>query len=628
MQRLTMAGPWLGIEERAVYQQPGHCAFALNVSFHRGTIAPRRGFKMVTQFESARGSGVFPTAHRSQIAIIRDAQGKPFILQVGNNSTGNNHIWAYVHTLHGLEVDSVDLTAEFGEAPNGYFKCSLNRTILRGSPAVLISTPNSSYVFRTNASGDSAVSRYINKASTDELASLPDSTTDGDTTKEGTLLALYHKSVPRGFAEKHNGRMYYASPGYEAELDGLLPAIQDDVIEANVNEFKRSLIGYFNDAVLYSDMFDPVAIFAPSTFIPETGERVVACKSYGEKLMVFTEDKIFSQSGDPTFYLKYPLTEVSSGHGLAAPLAIVEAAGALFYLSDDGIYAFAGEGPQKLSKGLDSLWTGYLHGNRLSPALEPLLEEMGWPWKISASRVGEARAAHLKEENLILFNVPVGVNVASASVEDQWITIVYDYINQAFSLWARRDMRALFWGHARFEGRDYFTTGANGNLIALYGEDKDDLGQGIPVAYQSNVTPPNNEEHVVFRHLRFQMLSVGKNYSTNSPQWFMEGSKAAFDEQLEGVDNTERQATTGTLELHPHQDNDYLLENGFVLGSTPLTSTGFFSSKAFVGPVTDNWCVVGYIDDADDEDRGPVVEVRSISIDITPVAPSKGGSGR
>lgn len=174
----------------------------------------------------------------------------------------------------------------------------------------------------------------------------------------------------------------------------------------------RLFIGGFSSApstVWFSDTGEPEGIDADWNFEVRTndGDYITGMKSYNSKLYIFKNESLHELSGDSpdNFYVR----EVSDEYGLISNRAAVAYKDMMIFLS-----------PQKK--------VIRFNGSNIEPLsdkIQPILDTMN----INAAR-GTATAVHDQIRNSILIGLPVN----GATTNN--LTIVYDYLTQAWSTYA------------------------------------------------------------------------------------------------------------------------------------------------------------------------------------------------
>ena len=556
----ALLGPWLGMEERENYQTDNHCSMALNVDFSRGYIEARDGFN------PEKGT----TCDRANLHVVKRNGEARFILVVGINSTGDPRFEVY-----DLETKTLSATQELsslGESTNNPdFRCSFVDTILtrdedgdgkRESPhhVTLVTTKSNTYIFDP-------------KSDSTKLQKFDESK---DVIRINEINWGYWTTVPRGsITVEHKSMVFYAGfeDGFTVGLTNPMDELQQWIPEALFKFQDRSTFQLGPQFFAWSDPFDPFGIVAYHFMGVDENEKITALKSFKEQLVVFTENSIYIMSGatDET----YQLFKVVDGPGCIAHGSVVEVAGALYYMAKDGVYMFVGEGPegavQKLSKPIDSLFTGRHTSTHVGNSdARNLLLNLGYPFKANMQTMDRCNALHVQSRNQIWWSInPEGV---PAGQETWGLTAVYDYVHQAWSVYATNvlangvRMSCMYDGVTVTKGGKeevYTSTSGTFKNILKYGSTGDYDGstaeRSVPMLYITGRLFKNNERVMTFRPVRLKMLSWGKKQSSDPAKWFIEGEESHADFYYKDAsgsfqESSDRQLTEGTIDLHPAED--------------------------------------------------------------------------
>jgi len=600
--RAAFMGPWLGMEERETFQKEGHCQIALNVDFHRGYIEGRKGFSFVnaTGFE------------RMKLHTVK-VNGKPeFILGVGiNKRTGETaekqDVYYVVYSANGEKVYATG--ALTGEPPDANFTCQFADTIIPADMdgddlketsrhVTLIYTRHNLWVF--------------DPGSADFAPRLADMV--GDSVSFNNVNWGYWSKAPQGngpfgpIMAEHQGSIWYAgfSKEYSAELTLPVHKNQNQIPEAYIEQNQREQLALGPDFVAGSDPFDPLGIVAYQFFGVEELEAITGLKSFQEQMVVFTDRSIYVLTGsDPE---TYALFKAVSGVGCIAPSSIVEANGSLFFMARDGIYAFGGIGAetrvQKISKPIDSMFSGNLVQTHLPESVAADLANLGWPFLIKKSSMVDSNAVHVQTKNQIWWSVDIAGTEDGAFA----LTLVFDYYHGAWSIYeplgVARSIGSATYSHDKLtcmydatvvlsNGEEHLFTSTNhekdvgdGELkqhaLMKYGSDRDDDNVEscpIPFIYLTGRLFRDNLSVSLFRPIRIKMLSWGSLGSgTDGPEWFVEGEEAHADSQkitggnqVSSADQT--QATSGLIPLHPVDGSSVAFEY-FYMPASASAGTG------------------------------------------------------
>lgn len=599
---LVFAGPWKGVEERETFQSDAHCQIAINVSFHRGYIEGRKGLTRGTV------GGL-----RSNMTVGHRPVGPPRLLVCGFLSGATPSIILDICDVEMTSLASINLSTTFGEPQSTFFDVDFaEATLTNGHNVVLIVTPNTTYVWDP----------YVNELTVRLVAMAT------DTVKTDVLTFFYLDQPPKGpIVEQHQRRWYYAgfAPATQLVLDGALPALQEDVPETWVLA-GRDTIRVGPNVVMFSDTNYPFDIHATSFLVLPQSEKVTGLKSFHEQLVIFTDRAVYVLAGDPGIYGgTAQLLRVVYGSGCASPRSVAEVNGRLYYTGFDGIYVFDGAMATKLSKPIDSLWTGAYHGDRLPGEIESYMRaNIGWPWRVDDRLLHLAPAIHRLTENQVWFALPIRGQYHLTGGTFFPVVAVFDYVHEAWSFF-RTDRAASSGADFMSGATTYFDAGlertyvSQGGQIAEYGRGTtDDAVTSIPVVYVSARHAKARERQTVWQVPFVTMMSVGKTPTSNPPRWMLEGMEAAFDSQLAGttVAAADRQQWAADLQMHPHQDNTYFLGTGTLgsSGSMLLSPQSWWSQRLQAGAVESKWFRLGFFDRSQDVGRPPSIVIQSYAM--------------
>lgn len=615
------------MELRETYQTPKHCRLALNVDFSAGVIEARPGLRQIANALRVT---------TPQIFIVDKPSGEPRILVLGYYNDATPDISVYVLSTDGEIIAGAVSLTQLGEPATPDWRCSVNRVIIgAGHFVALITTPHNSYIWDP----------YTDET-TVRVAS-----TSTDAVKISSPELRYLEDPPRGEISTFIGslgEMFYAGlkPNASFGVDIDLEAGQEDIAEANVDSSRKGII-LGTHAIIGSDSFDPLGVLCQVNFTVPTSERVTGLLPLGEHLGIFTDKNIWALVGDP-LSLSSRLSKVVEGVGCVAPHAIVSVRGNVFFIGADGIYVYTAGQAQKISSGIDELWTGRHRVTRMPPELTSLMATLKWPWTIDREKLGMATASHVLDKKQIWFHLPI-MSLDNSVLS---LTLVYDYEHSAFSYYMRRDERPFATDSAQYtEGGKPRTfvvsltpgsttgsnlyevagttdghylsdgaagTGRNGNA---YKQATINLGAGIPVVWWGPRIFREAQQTMSFRRLRFTQLAWGKQKTNTNVKWFVEGDASAFDTELEGVVNADATAASGDLDLHPNEDNTYFHGSG-VFGTAPFAASQYFDNRVDLPSIQGKWISFGFLDDdggaSTPQFRSPAVTISGYAVDVTP----------
>ena len=670
------SGPWLGMEWRENFQEPQHCQVALNIDFHRGYIEGRKGFKQI----ASRG------ADRMHLHVAK-VNGIPrYILGVGitgpdGDTAAEGTVVYYVYDAKtGENVKTSRAIAN--EPRDTEFACRFVDVILskdtdgdgtKESPhhVVLIYTKQNVYVFDP----------HVN------TLEIKEASMTGDVIALNDINWGYWVTPPRGsgpfgpIMTEHLGSIWYAGfpEHFNVELSNPIHSTQIQIPETVINQGNRAKMIFGPQHIVWSDPFDPLGIVAYHFLAVEEHEVITGIKSFKEQLVVFTDRSIYLLTGgtDETFRL----FKAVSGVGCVAPNSIVEASGVLYFMARDGIYGFAGAseqgaGIEKITKGIDSIFTEQLGATHLPDTSEPSvvheLSHLGWPYKAVKSSMVYSNALHVQKKNQIWWSLDIHQTKPGAHA----LTLVYDYYHGAWSvyqplqagrgpeyatnegLWSQARVSCMFDGTTVLMGGDeiVYTSGvgeaSTGEFPLLrYGHHLDDFGHAggislnksyIPCIYITGRLFKTNASVALFRPIRLKMLSWGHlDANKYGPRWFAEGEEAHADSQSFAGDGTtvvassDTQQTDGLIPMHPAESTNKLeLFYGKAYAGTSHTPNSkyqgrdWFTSKLEPASIRSRTLRIGfqsgyrvdtsgtYATDAVDRIAAPPLVIQAITVDV------------
>lgn len=172
------------------------------------------------------------------------------------------------------------------------------------------------------------------------------------------------------------------------------------------------------DVVYFSDAGAPETWTSTSwvTLTPGDGEKIQACVSWRDYVIIFKESKFFVFTEESTDVDGLPVFNyytVDTGVGAIGPLAVTATEDGVYFVGRNGLYVTTGDAPEKLSDPVDPIFLGgssdYFTGGELSASL------------ISSVAVGNWR-----EQIFIAYS-------QGGSYNDR--TLVYDTTDGWWSLW-------------------------------------------------------------------------------------------------------------------------------------------------------------------------------------------------
>jgi len=604
---ITLKGPWRGIEERVNLQTEQHASVAINCDFSRGNIEARKGFRVIAETTAVVDF---------QLHLVKK-NGKPrYIIGAGPRINVADEIRFHIWQLDGTLVASTTIS----EPHSLDWRCSFVDAIipvkdfttgLRTDPhrVTLVVTPYNTYIYDVDQ--DPAV---LKKATVTQ------------TIRFEKASIGYWENLPRGpIAVAHKGRVAYAGFTNETGHFQLTSTIEEDedLSDSSIlNQLTRSSYTMGPQWFALSDEFDPMGVKA--SYIVRVGDRevITGMASFMEQLIIFTDESIYTLLGsgrNEAGKIDFALRRVSTGIGCVSHDSIVEVAGALYFMAHDGIYAMQNMGPEggvtKLSKPIDSLWSGNHTSTHWPNEINDVLKELGWPFEAEAGRLYRSKGLHVQSLNQIWWSVPV------RGQDDGYTTLVFDYAHIAWSF--HQQTRAGARETAMLSGLNYkhgsgerIVTNDDTGRLFEYGSPIDPSG-GITFIYSSGRIFREQDSVITLRPIRLKMLSKGKTPATNPPRWFLEGEEAHRDAQVGGVTtlSADRQAAAGDLPTHPDEDNTYFW-NASTFNGTIYNAVDWFSNKIEPDTVRSRSFRFGVVDDSGTQDRPPFTVINTITMEV------------
>lgn len=596
---LGASGPWQGMEERESYQTPSHCRLAFNVDFSRGYIESRDSFRW-------NEKQAFPMLINAPIVHLgKRPDAEPYVLIAGVSGTAGtlNFPYLYIKKLDGTTVASINLVA-FHEPIDADWSCSFVDTYVQGldlaNPqsyvATLITTPYSSWLWVPQES-ETTIRR-------------PNMTTESLRVAKNSRF--YLADAPRGHvAFQHHGSTIYAGfPLGQVAVDGVVP-VDYPGLPGNLICPGREAMRVSPRTILWSDFQDQFGI-SPETslFQVPQNETVTGGMSFREQAIFFTNRGIHSIMGSPTAGGNLQMVSLVRGIGCVGAHAFAAARGFVYFMSWDGFYVFDGQDANKISAGIDSLFTGILPSDLPEPVQTQLnLLNAGCNWHIDLSQAHLVRCAYYQTGNQVMWSVPiVGYTTTGAFVENKrklHLTVVFDIKNTAWSIWfsdrgaynTYRDFDGWVPGVSYFDESGETHIGCDNSMMAYYPggtpwDGKPNLylppGPGVqtpvkPITfiYVSEPFQKGNTEQNVFRGLWFRCKSFGMTPANPVPlgggevpffdvgvaNVVLTGEESAFDQMTpagQAVFNPQDRQTSTTLwQTHPRGQFDYYQQQYF-----------------------------------------------------------------
>ena len=615
--QITLTGPWGGMEERAAYRKPTQCTLAINCNFADGTIKARDGFRRI--YDAS-------TAIRWQLHVVKKDGDAQYIIGVGFDSSDNKVKFASWRPSGAILSSIITLDGDrnhHGRTPSwrcsfvdviiGHYDSLINKRV-HPHRVTLIVTPSTTYKF--DADGDSTTVTKVDVSK--------------DAVKDNKVNIAYIKHEPRArFAVDHFNAVVYAgfSPGQAFELDQNLDDEQNLVPEQHVNGDSRSRYSLGPQFGYIGDPHDPVGVRGDRYFRVGDREQITGLASFQETLVVFTDEAIYSGTG---FGESFALRPVAKGVGCVSHDSIVEVAGALYFMSHDGVYMFHGGGPQggvaKISKPIDSLFSGRHQNSFISEEIATLMSGLGWPFTAAATSLELSQGLHVQSSNQIWWSIPITNESAGAYS----VTLVFDYINMAWSYNVPNSAAipsCMFSGVTFKSGNKerVVTSTSDGDLLEygwyIDGTDGATV-RGIPFVYQTGRLMADKDYFGTLSTVRLKMLSGGKNPSSNKPRWFFDGEESHYDGYVNNVAQADsaRQAVAGDLRTHPGADDeDGATDNTYFWNATTWNGSkwvarDWWSNEIEHNSVKSRSFRLGIVDNPDTTDRDVAVNVQAITI--------------
>lgn len=613
----TYPAPVKGLEWRENYQEESHAEILINADLSRGYLEARQGF-------SDTGAAA-PTFGRIHVTNFPGAA--PEVIAIGLASGDSTSLYAATYDESGTKTSASQKLATGLSSDIENFRCSfVDHTVPTDDSTTryvtLIATSVGHFVYDPLPASGSRF-RSLDPAET---------SAGGDTIRINDLNFAYHLNLlPAYISTEHQGRIYragYRGAGMTVKLSRGIEENQTLIPEGDLKNRSgaRDELALGPHHITYSDEFDPAAIQAHHAFSVEEREVVTGLKSFQERLVIFTDRSIYVKTGgtDDTFAIQ----KLVSGVGCVAHNSIIEVQGILYFQSKDGVYGWqGGTQAQKLSFPIDELWTGRYQRTFVPAAMEGTLTDIGYPYVVSHADMRFCNVMHYQTRNQIWWSLPV----QSRASRSMPLTLVWDYNHNAWSMYVMRpksgtngDMATCMYDGVVIrlgEGQESVITTSNSDsgMLQLYGGDRTDPGTGsigIPLVWLSARLWKGNVRFNKRRPCRFNLLSTGKTPASNPPKYVLVGEEAHFVD-VQGSVTTEQSDTIAT---HPDPDGVGSNVRYGTWGTLTWSSTGSrYSSKDWFwtkeeGSVKSRSVRVGIVDDADDQDRAPLVSLQAYNI--------------
>jgi hypothetical protein len=301
----------------------------------------------------------------------------------------------------------------------------------------------------------------------------------------------------------------------------------------------------------------------------------------------------------------------------------------LYFASKDGVYVWQG-GPQvqKISAGIDEFWTGEYKRTFVPAAMAGTLGDLGYPYTVAHADMKYVNVMHYQTRNQIWWSFPV----QSRPDRSLPVTLVWDYAHQAWSIYTMRPKSGTNGTLATcmYDGivvrlddsEEVVLTssnhGTNGTL-QRYDDDRTDPGTGaigIPLVWLSGRLWKGNVRFNKRRPVRFNMLSTGQ-VAVNPPQYVLVGEEAHWVDRTSAPDTE----VSGTVSTFPTDIATAASTLWGVWGDVEWAASGnswtakdWFWSKN-EGSIRSRSVRVGLLDDADTQDRAPLVVMQAFVIE-------------
>ena len=566
----VLAGPWKGIEEREALQGDDHAEIALNVDLSRGYLEGRSGFGAINTTGS-KGA-------QRKLHLLKKG-GKPYrILGVGVGAQADDERGHLIMSLFDLDgtliasdnIHNTDQSENSSVARD--FNCSFLDAFLafddngsgvkdQARPITIVVTERGSFIYDER---HAHTLRVVDPAN--DAVRLNNVNYGYWTHSPACKIAIEHKTYYcyAGFAEGYKGKLHVA-----------IEELQTKIPETMVEQDGRGAILLGPQFLVLSDPSDPLGIIEYRAFQVDQGEYITGLASYMEQIIVFSDKAIYSITGgtDETFQM----FKVVKGVGCIAKDSIVEFGGLLYFMSNDGFYAFQGMSPQggivNISDGIGSLFGKKKKGTRIPAAIAPYMHKIRWPFQADLGQCSRTQAMHVQSKNQIWWSIFCVGHKGSATGYPQAASVVavFDYVAKAWAFHYASGREADTPVSIMYSGitfvhlsQEQIVTSANwnsdeGDFLFRYGATQDGRASdldNVHTYYVSGRLFKANGSVATFRPVRLKMLSTGKT-ATNL-LWFTEGEEAHGDRQyvdvageVQTTTSADRQEASVTIEPHP-----------------------------------------------------------------------------
>lgn len=566
--------PLKGLEWRESFQDiEGEAITAeclINLETSHGELRERDGFEY---YEACPARAqIFATDHPNKYKRL---------ITVGESYYESEVVEAQVLDLGTGKRVTTNLTSLTGERYFDGFRCSCIPVRLPGGndlafDANIIVTPGHTYCVLPDGT--------VRAANMDKF------NIGGDTLRDNAQNFSYVQTRLKGpIAVAHEDKVFFM--GWGADTQFLFTSTiedQDILVPGVVLDSDRGSYRLGSDWMMFSDEFSSLDVQVQHCLRTDGREEITGAASFKDLLVIFTDVSMYVVLGSSA--LDFQPRKIDGSTGCTSHWSIVQANDLLYWMARDGVYAFNGSKVEKVSVGIDQLWSGQSRSGFVPEAFRAASESLGWPFKIDRTSLASVNSVHFAERSLIMWSIPIkGRNAKLLQA-----TLVHDYKHGGFYFWSMPDFTetdrvsgatntvpgtCMYDAVTVVDGgkETLYTTGFSSQsdntigAIRAYGQYMDmpapDVDKGIPFIWTTGRVDKNVMGTARIQSVRFSLKARGSHYGAADVYWSVYDATTQHQPGLS--------EKTGDLPMFPPA----LLEDSSMQGAeAPLFGTGQFGS--------------------------------------------------